>query len=254
MMSDSVNAAVDEYRQIMDREITSDRMRIALRSSTADALGGDFAAVRDTEIGCDVLVADVAGHDLGASFHTVMLNYFFNEFSRPWISGIEFFKTLNKMLVNNGRNERIVSALFLRFDLVAMQVEIVSAAHPFMIMFPPGGGFQTPISVYECGFVLGIFDEVEFKRKTLPLSAGQRYILYTDGISGIGRSDTTNGKNSILGESGFQKLGSARLHLPLEKMVDAIWHDVMDFGQGKPTDDMLLLGMEVPGKENVPHV
>jgi hypothetical protein len=85
--------------------------------ASKDRLGGDYCALRDQPWGCDLIVADVAGHDLGASYHTVLLKSFFDINSIQGKPGDEFLRSLNDELLDGGCNERMICALFARVNL-----------------------------------------------------------------------------------------------------------------------------------------
>lgn len=204
-------------------------------------MGGDFLDFREHEGGCDLLLADVAGHDMGASYHTVMLKAFFED--RPERDGATFFKALNTQLLNSA-NERMISALFLRIDLRTNCLEITSAAHPAPLLLQKKGCLQ-PLGT--AGDGIGLWPDATFFTQTYSLQARDRILLFTDGISQARRIHGPTGEKKILGEEGVMTLARTHGKRDLETFLSRIWDGVMDFCRHKPADDMLMAVLEMPG-------
>ena len=217
----------------------------AYRHKALRDLGGDFLDICRTARGCDVLVADVAGHDMSASYHTVLIKAFFEENCRRGNDGEAFFRILNHSLLESGRNERMVTACFLRIDLRRLSAEIVSAGHPRVIKLRRD--VPVPYPVYANGSVLGLMEDVVFDTKHFAVAPGDRVFLYTDGVTGAVRVDGPTGERATLGEDGLEELLAATRRLPLDRQVDVVWEEVLRHCRRKQTDDMLFVGIEIPG-------
>lgn len=240
-----IDSAVVTYHDIM-HNIQRDALKVhvAYRYLPYKELGGDFVDIRNTPQGCDILVADVAGHDMGASYHTVMIKAFFDENCRRGNDGHLFFKLLNRRLVENGRNDRMITGVFLRLNLETMHGEVVSAGHPSPIKL--SSMIRQPRALIAKGDALGIHEEVSFDIRTFDFKSGDRLFLYTDGLINSHRIDGPTGKITRLCESGLDDLLIKHHQLSLEDMIGRIWKDVMEFCSYKIRDDILLLGIEIP--------
>ncbi|OGV45287.1 MAG: hypothetical protein A2017_08775 [Lentisphaerae bacterium GWF2_44_16] len=246
-LCNSVDSAISAYKEILGTPLKSNRINLASASVTKDKLGGDFAAVHDTKSGCDILVADVAGHDMGASYHTIMLKTFFDENTRLENSGENFFQILNKQLLNNGMNERLVTALFIRINLDELWVESVSASHPRLLRFKS----KNPNSILRpfspcSGNVLGIMDNPSFEVRKFNIGPGDRLIMYTDGICSCVSIDGVSGKRVKLEEAGLREFIRKHYWNSIQNMVSNVWQDIKLFCKSKYVDDMLLIGIEIP--------
>lgn len=238
-----LDSAVITYTDLMGAEPSSNRVLFANRAKPLRKLGGDYFDIRDTRTGCDILVADVAGHDLSASYHTIMLKAFFEENCRTGHDGRSFFQILNHALQEKGGNDRMLTAIFMRFDFEAMTGEIVSAGHPPAMKIDSEK--KGPVFVSGGGRVLGLHktinpDKVEFK-----IGAEDRFFLYTDGMSNAFYTDGPTGKRHTLTEKGLAEIVGRRENAPLNEMIDKTWDEVMRYCRYKPADDMLLAGVEV---------
>lgn len=245
-LREQVDLAVGAYRNLVEIQEDSYKLPIAYHYKPFSELGGDFVDIRDTGKGCDILVADVAGHDMGASYHAVLVKVLFDENCRVGCNGQSFFQHLNKLLIEHGRHKRMVTALFLRLDLETKKGEVVTAGHPPIIRIRPNHPEPEPLETK--GNVLGIFADASFDYCKFDIDPGQRFFLYTDGIINACRVDGPTGLKQKLRRDGLDGIVREYHSLPLKEMIDRIWQEVFSFCRHKPTDDMLLLGVEIPGE------
>jgi len=192
----------------------------------------------------DIFLADVSGHDLSASFHTILLKAFFEENCRKRNDGRTLFQLLNRHLLETGSNERMITALFVRMDMDRMKGEVVSAAHPPLIHVK--GGSREIFQLSPEGDALGIYRKVEFDFFEFDMEPGDRLLLYTDGVIGASRLDLETGRKEKLGVSGLTDFVQKYEKEKLEGAIESIWKDIIDFVDEKPGDDMLLFAVEVP--------
>jgi len=243
-LQSEMDSAVGAYQDLIHFDMNACKIPVAYHSQTYSNLGGDLLDIRNTSSGIDVLIADVAGHDMGASFHTVLIKAFFDENCRKGNDGQSFFQILNKQLLDNGKNERMVTGIFLRLDLNKMEAEFVSAGHPPPIHLCKHS--QELVNVDVKGPVLGIFDEPSYMKRTLPVVKGDRILLYTDGLNECVFLDEETGKKKKLATNGLNNIVLKHNNHSLRQMVKNIWTDVLEYCSYKHSDDMMLIGMEIP--------
>lgn len=236
--------AVRTYTDLMNVDRTGFKVPLEYRSRPYRDLGGDYLGICDTEQGCDILVADVAGHDLAASYQTVLIKSQFDENCRLMRDGADFFRTLNRELIVNGREQRMVTAQYLSIDLDARAARVVSAGHPRMLVRRAGKGSAE--SVPASGSVLGLMEDVEFGTVDLSIKAGDRFYLYTDGLLNAHSVDGPTGDRKVLGERGLLRALDIFSDLPLTEQVQSVWRFARSFCRYRQSDDMLLLGIEIP--------
>jgi len=239
-----LNNAIITYNDLICLNKDGYKVSIAYRIQALKDLGGDFIDIRDTEKGCDVIIADVAGHDMAASYHTVMIKSFFDENCRTQKSGDTFFQLLNHALLENGKNERMVTSLFIRLDLEKNQVSAVSAAHPQMIYYNSIDNTLHQINI--AGNFLGLLADVFFETKKFNVHPKDRFILYSDGIPNAYHVNGVSGKKITLTSSGLFDLITKNIHLPIDDMIASVWENIEKFTHYKQTDDMMLFAMEIP--------
>lgn len=242
-----IDQAVALYQDLLQLDPDGYNAKVAWRNQAYKSLGGDYLGLRDTGTGMNVLVADVAGHDLAASYHTVLIKAFFDRNFHADLDGITFFEVLNRELFDSGRNERMVTASFLRLNFETMRGELVAAGHPRLLVLDPGA--TEPKEILALGTVLGVQDEVTLDSREFEIKPGQRYFLYTDGLVNAGWVDGPTGLRHRLGDQGLDRLVVRHGDDRLTEQVDNVWEDVLRFCRYKQNDDMLLFGLEIPGKQ-----
>lgn len=212
---------------------------LAWRTRPLSDFGGDFVGLRATPRGCLLLVADVAGHDMGASLHGVLIKAFFEENCRSGLAGEEFLRRLNRQLVQSTAQRRLVTAQLIDVDLHRHLATVVSAGHPAVVRQAAG---ESELVATE-GAVLGITEEIILAPCTVAFEPGDRLFIVTDGVSDLPRSDGPTGTRVRYGLDGLQRDLAARAELPLEAQIQGTWDAVTVFCRKRPIDDMVLVGL-----------
>jgi FixJ family two-component response regulator len=235
-----INAAIDSYQNLIEINEIPDELPLAYKILPYCNLGGDFFDIRKTRQGFDVILADVAGHDISACFNTVVIKGSFYEHRETDGLGDVYFNMLNKQLVKNFPEARMVTAVFIAFNLKEMYADFVIAGHPYPFIVEKNKIIQPRTG----NPVLGFLDNVKYMRERIHVTPGMRILLYTDGIINAQKY----GENGIshLGKQGLSRSITHYTHEVLLNMVEDIWADTLVFCDQKPCDDMLLLGIEVP--------
>lgn len=207
-------------------------------------LGGDYVGMRQNGNGWDVLLVDVAGHDMAATMYALLVKTYFEENARQGRSGSDLMKALNTALCQNQFLDDIpprqASAIFLHLE--GSRVEMINCGHPPAIL--TRGSELQPLA--PDAPLLGMFPDEEFKPSVLPTIPGDRLILYTDGLLNAARVDGPTGKRQVLSYNGVDRLIKQSLTGGLQPMVQAIWQGVVEFCRYRIEDDLTLLALEIP--------
>ncbi|MCP4107334.1 MAG: response regulator, partial [Desulfobacteraceae bacterium] len=179
-MQKQIDAATDIYRELLKLNHKDLSIDISWQHIPLADLGGDFVDIREREDVIDIMVADVAGHDIGSSYHTILLKAFFEENCHKGNDGDTFFRILNQHILECGGNERMITAIFLRIHLRRMEMEMVCAAHPWITVMKKDCLGPTHL-LESVGDVLGIYEDPVFISKQFQLASGDRIFVYTDG-------------------------------------------------------------------------
>ncbi len=202
--------------------------------------GGDFYEVVDFGQGrAAYFLADVSGHDLGASFITSSLKALFHQHAAPDRHPAETLKAMNRILRAITPEELYLTAVQLYVDRARGTYALSVAAHPPVLASLAG---NPPMLFDLPGSPLGLFDEVDFSSAEGRLSPGDRFFLYTDGLA-----DGIDGGNGGLATSRTfrtQLCAVCRQTGPLQ-LSEAVRRIVTELvGECVPGDDIVLLGVE----------
>lgn len=213
--------------------------RFAVRYLPALEAGGDFYDVFPwSESVMVYFVADISGHDLGASFVTSSLKALVRQNANPLYTPVETLKNMNSVLTTFLRDGMHLTASLIFLNRVRSRLTLVSAGHPAAIRVGADGTVET----LACeGDVLGVFESIQCGQIECAVSPGDRLYLYTDGL--IERfGPTTRGR-----EQGFAALLDAcraQAATPLAEAVEAI-SAALQPQAGPVQDDVVLMGIEV---------
>jgi phosphoserine phosphatase RsbU/P len=228
----------------------------------AREVGGDyydFLPLDDHRLG--VLIADVSGKGTSAALYMAELKGLMLSLSRIHTSPRELMMTLNRIIANNLDARSFITMTYAVLDLSAKTMTYARAGHtPLMRVTGDGLGGrrrETQVLVPD-GLVLGlkIDDGQMFDRllveETIPLCAGDLYVLFTDGIS-----EAMNADEDCFGEARLARLLEEHADLPAEELRERILRDVEAFAGGAPQhDDMTMILMKVDavaGMETLHH-
>lgn len=209
------------------------RANFAVAFIPTQEAGGDFYDVIELENGrIGYLVADVSGHDLGASFLTSSLKALFRQNARPEYSAVQTLEQINETLRRITPPEKFLTAAYALLDRKEGKLDIALAGHPPPIFLPFD---DEPLFLEAQGDILGAFENIELGELELPVGAGDRIVLYTDGL--------LEAKGMLLAQDSLLRLIGGGRSLPLRETPSGIVAEV--YGYSMPEDDVLVLAVEV---------
>lgn len=195
--------------------------------------GGDHYDVFPLDGGFGYLVADVSGHDLGASLVTGALKALTAAAVRGENSLERVMDRLNaglRPLLSGGRH---LTACLAHLDRDRRRLRVACAGHPAPLLMSSGG---EPRTVGGWGDVLGVFAEVEVPVVEVTVAPGDRMFLFSDGLSHLSRGADPSG--DLVSQA--VRTGD----LPLELAVAEVVIGLLP-AAGQPADDLVLLGVDV---------
>jgi phosphoserine phosphatase RsbU/P len=216
-------------------------MRVEAFYHPVRTIGGDFGLVSPLdEDHLNVLVGDVSGHGISSA---LIANRIYSETISQLNNGAplgDMLRQLNHFVIQN-----IGSSLFFftlsvaRLDRSGRRMVFAGAGHPPTMIVQPGG---EPRLLESRSTVLGVLPEAVDAEATLEvqLDAGDRILLYTDGIT-----DVFDSQGKMLGVAGVQRFVRETATLPFHEMNKAILDRVAAWREGPPVDDISLVLVEV---------
>jgi len=198
--------------------------------------GGDFYDVISFDQDrAAYFLADVSGHDLGASFITSSLKALFQQHAAAEKSPAETLAGMNRILCAITTEEIYLTAVCLMLDRRAGRYSLSSAGHPPVLARLGGHAQCLDIS----GLPLGMFEEAEYAVLQGPTAEGDRFYLYTDGLA-------ENAGHYVTSEGFRASLLDSCEHNAVMPLANAVVNLVRDMtGEKPPVDDVVLLGVDV---------
>lgn len=201
--------------------------------------GGDFYDVIQISQGIvGYFVADISGHDLGASYLTAALKALINQNARPGHTPIQTMKLLNRVLTTIMRDGQHLTGCYACLNRNRSRLTVINAGHPAAVFIHANGGACELLG--GSGDILGAFEQVVFEPFEIKVAAGDRFFLYSDGLI------ETCGGGRIQRDDGLQKLMQACIKtrlLPKDQAIGAIVGELFAGGR-PPQDDFVLMAVD----------
>jgi len=215
-------------------------LAVAYRPMTAVA-GDLYAFLPVDEWRLGVLVADVSGHGVGAALIASLVKASAAAQAAHAARAAAVLGGLNEAL-RDSLDGSFVTAVYLYLDLQAGRVTVANAGHPPLLLGRPGSAMR---EVGESGLPLGLFGSTHYPETQLGIEAGDRLVVYTDGVVEAERPS---------GESfGTPRLGrfvDAHRDLAPEPLLASLLADLGEW-TGRPlagfADDLTLVVLDVSG-------
>ncbi|WP_029898390.1 PP2C family protein-serine/threonine phosphatase [Desulfohalovibrio reitneri] len=200
--------------------------------------GGDFYDVFPRGAGYGYFVADIAGHDLGASFVTSSLKALLRQNATPLYTPVETMTNINGVLNQVLAPGKFLTAAYLQLDRARRRLTLVNAGHPPPVLVSADGSVEL---LRADGDILGAFERVAFTPLQREVRPGDRIYLYTDGLV-----ETQGGSSPRCLGSGVSLLQDACGELPgleLGESVERLCRAMA--GRGERGDDAVVMAVEV---------
>lgn len=178
-------------------------IRYTHRYLPAEGIGGDIYAITPTaDGGVAVMIADVSGHGVTAALISAMVKTSFESHVRVGGAPLDWAQGMNGDLARNTLAEQFATAFIGYIPPGGETIDYVVAGHvpPFRIPQGSTGGLHRPELLHGKGFMLGIGEDMPFMAQKAPFQAGDRIILFTDGLVEVERED-----RHLLGEDGLMR-------------------------------------------------
>ncbi len=137
----------------------------------------DFIVVDERHVG--ILIADVSGHGLPAALIASMLQVALTAQGRHASEPAKVLTGLNQALCGKFQHN-FVTAAYVYVDLEKNIMKYGGAGHPPLLLWRKSTGSASEL--LENGLVMGQFEEATYDSLQVPVEAGDRFVLYTDGI------------------------------------------------------------------------
>jgi sigma-B regulation protein RsbU (phosphoserine phosphatase) len=219
----------------------SHHFRVAARYVPMTSVAGDFydfLIISPQQAG--LLIADVSGHGVPAALIASMVKLAATSQRANAADPAALLSGMNAVLHGNTQSQ-FVTAAYVYLDAATSTLRYSAAAHPPMLLLRAGG--VTPIE--ENGLMLAAFSFATYETAVHPIQAGDRLLLYTDGL--------LEAANSSSEEFGSDRLAKLLKNTAPHNTEQAANHIVSALQQWSRTqnDDLTLLVCDYAGVQVV---
>lgn len=217
---------------------------IAARYNPMTSVAGDFydfIPVDDKRLG--VFIADVSGHGVPAALVASMLKIALASQTPNASEPAQVLTGLNQALCGKFQGH-YVTAAYMFIDLEKNTIRYAGAAHPAMLLGNglPGGTRE----VIENGLFIGMFPHATYSSIEVPVAAGDRAVLCTDGIP-----ETSNADEEQFGQERLQQFMETSPAVSCDQFCDDFLVELSRWSGRPPNaeqeDDITLVAVRWDG-------
>lgn len=151
------------------------------------SLGGDFFdVIKLSESRAGIFIADVMGHGARSALVTAILRTLFQELALQTSEPGELLTRLNARfhaIMQSSEQFLFASACYLILDTERAQGLYASAGHPAPVQADAARTHVAPVEDAACtGAALGLSADTTYSSCSLPIGAGDTFLLFTDGL------------------------------------------------------------------------
>ncbi len=247
---DLESAAAIQQSLLPDRSPQIGNIQVAWRFEPCEQVGGDIFNIQNMDerkVGFYML--DVCGHGVPAALISVAVSQFLNSGDGLLGNNCELVSpdiVLNRLdhAFPFERFDSFFSIICMTLDVQEGLLTYSSAGHPPPVLVRSKGFIET---LDHRGPSIGIGSEETIDQQTIKLQAGDKILLYTDGLI-----ENRNLAGAFFGKQRFYDILEKTRNEPVQKIVETVYAVVKEFRQkAKPDDDISILGVEYCGKDVV---
>src|ERR1700685_101806 len=209
----------------------SANFRVAARYVPMTSVAGDFydfIVADDRQAG--LLIADGSGHGVPAALIASMVKLAATSQRANAGDPAALLSGMNASLHGNTQNQ-FVTAAYVYLDSASRTLQYSAAGHPPMLLLRNGKVEE----IVENGLMLAAFDFAKYTTAAHRLEAGDRLLLYTDGIV-----EAANAKGDFFGQDALAALLRQTAGLRPSDAVDRIISSVQQWANSQD-DDLTVL-------------
>ncbi len=229
-------------RTLIPRSVRSDDLTVEVRYVPMRGVGGDTCTVyRRGEKGTYLTVADVTGHGIAAALLATRVTGHARTLLDRSAGPAELLAGLNDFCHAHFSETGLYLTLFaVLVDTRVGELRFAGAGHPPAFLYRRATGEVEALPSRHT--MLGVLPELgpEAEEGRVPISRGDRLLLYTDGIT-----ESRSRSGAFLGPGALGRLLRDTRDRKPEEVADEVLSRAAGFRRGPPEDDMLALVAEV---------
>jgi CHASE2 domain-containing sensor protein len=213
---------------------------IFFKMESAKSIGGDlydFIVNDDKSLG--IMVGDVSGKGVPAALFMAMTVSNFRFHAKTETDPVKVITELNNQIATESTSGLFVTLTYLNVDSENMKLAIVDAGHLPVVY--AGKDKEAVLITAKTGMALGIMDGVEFEKEEIPMSSGDVFVLYSDGVT-----EARNPKKEEFTEERLKSCVSKYKYLTAKEITENIYNEILNFRKKAPQhDDITIMVLKV---------
>jgi sigma-B regulation protein RsbU (phosphoserine phosphatase) len=202
-------------------------------------VGGDlYEVLRVSDRRVVVALGDVSGKGIPAALFMAVVVTVLRTLARQIAEPDEILSRLNDELAEQNPRGMFVTLQCLVFDLEHGRVSCAGAGHHQLVLLSPG--LPPQLACPSSGRPVGLMPLNPIVRETVPLTPGDTFVLYSDGVS-----EAMNTEDDFYGEDRLLAVLADVSGAAPAEIVKRVLDDVRAFSAGaKQSDDITLLAAQ----------
>jgi sigma-B regulation protein RsbU (phosphoserine phosphatase) len=228
-----------EARELQENLLTNPALavpglQVAIKWQPATTVGGDYVAAFELDDEhAAFCVADVVGKGLPAALLMSNFQAALKSLAVQYLSPAEVNARLNRVLYSNIPLRKFVTAFYGVVNIPKRTFTFTNAGHnPPLLAHAEG----ECVRLDEGGTVLGAFPDLEYAESEIQLRAGDRLLLFTDGLS-----EAVDENNEQFGEQRLIDLLCEHRQRTPEELKEIVFDAVAEFCGHNFRDDVALM-------------
>jgi sigma-B regulation protein RsbU (phosphoserine phosphatase) len=174
--------ALKIQRRLLPQQVPQiDGWEVAVSWQPASGVGGDcFDTIRFDESRLALSIADVVGKGIPAALLMSNLQAAVRAFASEAVDPQALCLQVNRILCGNIAEGRFISFFYCVLDAPAGTLTYTNAGHYLPVLVRADGSIER---LGAGGPVLGVLPDAEYEQAQLTMNAGDRLLLFTDGIT-----------------------------------------------------------------------
>ena len=201
----------------------------------AHEIGGDyFDFIRLDEHRIAIVLGDVSGKGLSASLLMANLQAVIRGQIMSNPDPKDCMERANKLLFHSTDSDKFATLFYGILDTKNNTLRYVNAGHNPPIMYSPG---HATFTLDNSGLLLGVFEDVFYEEREIPLNHGEQLIIYSDGVC-----EAMNDELVEFGERKLQEIIGRNGDMHPKELEEKITSAIkLHMGQSPPSDDITMI-------------
>jgi len=204
----------------------------------ARVVGGDYFDIHSfSETKLAISVADVSGKGMSAALLMSNLQAALKATASDEVPPEDLCRKVNRIICDNVSPDKFITAFYGLLDGARNRLVFTNAGHNAPILARRDGSCHR---LGEGGVPLGLFPDWTYERGEVQLFAGDRLVLFTDGVTEVSGAD-----GEEFGEERLVAVLLENRHLSAGELQERILAEVAKFSGGRFEDDATLVVVAV---------